>query len=109
MAADRNPALRTQLDRISHKPDLMGGKASIRGKRVTVAMIVNQIATGRGADDILQDSPDLEREDVVQALRYAAWLAEGQDLALADEATRTSWSIPSRWGDTAPTKALPTS
>lgn len=64
----------------------MGGKACIRGMRVTVAMVVNQIGAGRTIDQILADYPYLEREDVLQALQYAAWLAEGIDLALKEEA-----------------------
>jgi uncharacterized protein (DUF433 family) len=75
-----------QFDRITQQPGVMGGKACIRGMRVTAAMIVNQAGVGRTIDDILRDYPYLEREDVLQALRYAAWLAEGQDLALADDA-----------------------
>lgn len=64
----------------------MGGKACIRGMRVTAAMVVNQIGAGRDIDEVLADYPYLEREDVLQALQYAAWLAEGKDLALAEEA-----------------------
>ncbi len=73
----------TQFPRITHAPDMMGGKACIRGMRVTVAMIVGQIAAGRTADDLLQDYPYLEREDIEEALRYAAWLAEERELAAA--------------------------
>lgn len=75
-----------QFDRITFKADVMGGKACIRGMRVTAAMIVNQIGAGRRIEDVLGDYPYLEREDVFQALRYAAWLAEGEELSLADEA-----------------------
>lgn len=64
----------------------MGGKACIRGMRVTVAMVVNQIGAGRTVDQVLADYPYLEREDILQAVQYAAWLAEGKDLALAEEA-----------------------
>lgn len=52
----------------------MGGKACIRGMRVTVGNIVGQIGAGRTVDDLLLDYPYLEREDILQALRYAAWL-----------------------------------
>jgi uncharacterized protein (DUF433 family) len=62
---------------------MMGGKACIRGMRVTVAMIVGQIAAGRTADDLLRDYPYLERADIDEALRYAAWLAEERELAAA--------------------------
>ncbi len=75
-----------QFDRITRKVNVMGGKACIRGMRVTAAMIVNQMGAGRSIEDVLRDYPYLEREDVLQALLYAAWLAEGQELALADEA-----------------------
>lgn len=72
-----------QLDRITHVPGLMGGKPTIRGMRVTVGMIVGQIGAGRTIDELLEDYPYLEREDVLQALRYAAYLAQGRDVALA--------------------------
>lgn len=49
-------------------------------------MLISQIGAGRSIDDLLKDYPYLEREDVLQALRYAAWLAEGQELAFADKA-----------------------
>ena len=65
-----------QLDRITQEPGIMGGKACVRGMRVTVGMIVGQIGAGRSVDEILVDYPYLEREDIMQALRYAAWRAE---------------------------------
>jgi uncharacterized protein (DUF433 family) len=73
------------FDRITQKPGVMGGKACIRGMRVTAAMVVNQVGAGRSIDEVLAAYPYLEREDVLQAIQYAAWLAEGKDLALADE------------------------
>lgn len=73
------------FDRITFAAGVMGGKACIRGLRVTVAMLVNQVAAGRAIDEILRDYPYLERDDVLQALHYAAWLADAKDLALADE------------------------
>jgi uncharacterized protein (DUF433 family) len=69
-------------DRITQKPDVMGGKACIRGLRVTVGMIVGQIGAGRSIDELLADYPYLEREDILQALRYAAWLAEEREIVL---------------------------
>jgi uncharacterized protein (DUF433 family) len=74
----------TNLDRITQNPAVMGGKPCIRGLRVTVGMIVGQIGAGRGIDEILGDYPYLEREDVLQALRYAAWRAEEREVVLAD-------------------------
>jgi uncharacterized protein (DUF433 family) len=71
------------LDRITQRPDVMGGKACVRGMRVTVGMIVGQIGAGRSVEDVLGDYPYLEREDVLQALRYAAWRAEEREVLLA--------------------------
>ena len=72
-----------ELDRITQKPEVMGGKACIRGMRVTVAMIVGQIGGGVSIDDLLSDFPYLEREDVYQALRYAAWRVDEREVELA--------------------------
>jgi len=72
-----------QLDRITQQPDVMGGKACIRGMRVTVGMVVSQIGVGHTVEDVLVDYPYLEREDVMQALRYAAWRAEEREVVLA--------------------------
>jgi uncharacterized protein (DUF433 family) len=74
-----------ELDRITQEPGVMGGKACIRGMRVTVAMVVGQIGAGRTVDQVLADYPYLEREDVLQALRYAAWRAEEREVVLAGE------------------------
>jgi uncharacterized protein (DUF433 family) len=72
----------TYLDRITQQPDIMGGKPCIRGMRVTVGMIVGQVGTGHSIDRILDDYPYLEREDIMQALRYAAWRAEEREVVL---------------------------
>jgi uncharacterized protein (DUF433 family) len=66
------------FDRITFDSEVMGGRACIRGMRVTVATIVDQIAQGSSIDDILGEYPYLEREDVRQALAYAAWLARDE-------------------------------
>jgi len=71
------------LNRITQKPDVMGGKACIRGLRVTVGMVVGQIGAGHSMEAILADYPYLEREDILQALRYAAWRAEEREIELA--------------------------
>ena len=71
-----------QLDRITQDPGVMGGKACIRGMRVTVGMIVGQIGAGHSIEDLLAEYPYLEREDILQALRYAAWLAEEREVTL---------------------------
>lgn len=72
-----------QLNRITQNPAVMGGKACIRGMRVTVSMVVGQIGAGHSVDEVLTSYPYLEREDILQALRYAAWLAEEREVVLA--------------------------
>ena len=82
MSFDKEQSME-QLDRITQQPEVMGGKACIRGMRVTVGMVVGQIGAGRSVDEILTDYPYLEREDIMQALRYAAWRAEEREVMLA--------------------------
>ncbi|MEY2927436.1 MAG: hypothetical protein RL367_1913 [Pseudomonadota bacterium] len=65
-----------QLDRILVHPATIGGKPCIRNTRVTVAMIVGQTASGHAIDALLDDYPYLERDDILQALRYAARLLQ---------------------------------
>lgn len=62
------------FDRITFSPRVMGGRACIRGMRITVSVIVSQLAYGSSIEEILQEYPDLDREDVVQALQYSAWV-----------------------------------
>lgn len=62
------------FDRISFDPAILGGRACIRGMRIPVSVIVKQIAHGATNQQILADYPDLEIDDVRQALEYAAWL-----------------------------------
>lgn len=62
----------------------MGGKACIRGTRVTVGTIVGQIGAGHTIEELLADYPYLQREDVLQALRYASWLADDRELLIAN-------------------------
>jgi uncharacterized protein (DUF433 family) len=70
----------TPFDRITQVPGVMGGKPTIRGMRVTVGMIVGQIAERQSVEDILAAYPYLEPEDIHQSLQYAAWLVEGRDV-----------------------------
>jgi uncharacterized protein (DUF433 family) len=72
-----------QLDRIIHKAEVMGGKPCIKGTRVTVGMIISQMGAGRSLDELLAEYPYLEREDLMQALRYAAWRTEEREIDLA--------------------------
>ena len=73
-----------QLDRITQQPDVMGGKACIRGMRVTVGMVLSQIGAGHSVEEVLADFPYLEREDILQAIRYAAWRAEEREVKLTN-------------------------
>lgn len=72
-----------QWERISRDPGVMGGKACVRGTRVTVGLIVGQIGAGHSIEELLADYPYLQLEDVLQALRYASWLADERELLIA--------------------------
>jgi len=73
----------TTFERITRNPAVMGGKPCIRGTRVTVGLIVGMLAGGHDIPTLLADYPYLCREDVLEALRYAAWLSEERELELA--------------------------
>ena len=64
-----------QLDRITINPGICQGQPTIRGMRITVSLIIKQVANGMSNRDILAAYPELENEDIVQSLKYAAWLA----------------------------------
>ena len=70
------------LDRLTIDPAVMGGKPCIRGMRVTVGTIVGLMAAGKAIEEVLAAYPYIEREDVLQALTYAAWRSEEKDLPL---------------------------
>lgn len=72
-----------KFQRISFSPGVLGGKACIRGLRIPVSLIVNLVANGMTAADIIKEYPDLEPEDIQQSLMYASWLAEDELHALA--------------------------
>ena len=72
------------FDRITQSPEMMAGRPCIRGMRVTVGMIVGQIGAGASIDELLADYPYLEREDVLQALRYAAWRSDEREIVLTN-------------------------
>ncbi len=67
-----------EFDRITFDPQIMGGRAIIRGMRVTVSLILNLVANGMSVDEIQAAYPYVEAEDIRQALQYGAWLAEEQ-------------------------------
>lgn len=65
-----------EFDRITFDSNVMGGRACIRGMRITVSLIVNLVANGMTTEEVIEAYPYLTREDIQQALRYAAWLTE---------------------------------
>jgi uncharacterized protein (DUF433 family) len=71
------------LKRITFDPNVMGGKPTIRGLRVTAGLIVGLVAAGRDNKEILKAYPYLEEEDIREALTYAAWRVEEIELPLA--------------------------
>ena len=64
------------FDRITFDPNMMGGRACIRGMRVTVSLVVNLVANGMSIEEIVEAYPYLEQDDIRQVLQYATWLAE---------------------------------
>jgi len=72
-----------KLSRITMDPQVMGGKACIRNMRVTVGTLVGLMASGKTIDEVLAAYPYIERQDVLEALTYAAWRAEEKELPLA--------------------------
>jgi len=66
----------TGLERITFDPQIMAGQACIRGMRMPVSVIINLIANGLSTNEITEDYPYLEPEDIQQSLKYAAWLTQ---------------------------------
>jgi len=65
-----------EFDRITADPDILAGKACIRGMRIPVSLIVNLVTNGMTVAEIIDDYPDVEPEDIRQALQYASWAAD---------------------------------
>jgi uncharacterized protein (DUF433 family) len=70
------------FERITVDPGQMSGQPCLRGLRVTVSAVVGQLAAGRTVDEVLADYPYLEREDVLEALAYAAAAVSERELPL---------------------------
>ena len=70
------------LSRITIDPQVMGGKPCIRGMRITVGTVVGLIAAEKTIEEVLAEYPYIEREDVPQALAYAAWRAEEREVPM---------------------------
>ena len=71
------------LTRITHDPNVMGGKPCIRGLRVTVGTVVGLVASGHSHEEILRLYPYLANDDIREALSYAAWRVEELEVPLA--------------------------
>jgi uncharacterized protein (DUF433 family) len=71
------------FERISIDPDRMGGVPTIRGLRVTVSMVLGQLAGGRTTAQVLEDYPYLEADDIKAALEYAAAIVNEREVAQA--------------------------
>ena len=69
-----------KFDRIRVDPSVCQGKATVRGMRITVEFVLKLIGNGYSTEDILQEYPLLEREDVQQCAAYGAWLASERTL-----------------------------
>ncbi|MEX2213666.1 MAG: DUF433 domain-containing protein [Phycisphaeraceae bacterium] len=65
-----------ELNRITYDPDIMGGRACIRGMRIPVSVVLKLLAGGMTREQILADYPDLEAGDIDQCMQYAAHLAD---------------------------------
>jgi uncharacterized protein (DUF433 family) len=76
----------SEFTRITRNPKVMGGKPCIRGLRMTVGMIVGQMAEGASPEELLKEFPLLEREDIFEAMRYAAWIASNLETDLSPAA-----------------------
>jgi uncharacterized protein (DUF433 family) len=76
-------ATMNQFARITLDPAVMGGKACIRGLRVTAGTVVGLLAAGRSREEILKAYPYLEAEDIDEALAYAAWRLEEREVTLS--------------------------
>jgi uncharacterized protein (DUF433 family) len=71
-----------QFTRITHNLDVMGGKACIKGTRVTVGMILTLLSEGKSISELLDDYPYLENEDILQAMAYAAWTVNAREAVI---------------------------
>ncbi|MBC7251050.1 MAG: DUF433 domain-containing protein [Anaerolineae bacterium] len=67
-----------RLDRITIDPNVCLGQPTIRGMRITVSVILKMLASGKSIQDVLEAYPELEEEDVYQAIKYAAWVVSDQ-------------------------------
>jgi len=71
------------LARITVDPKVCGGQPCVRGLRIPVALVLKHLAAGQTSQQIVEEYPELEPEDVLECLRYAAWLASGRTVELS--------------------------
>ena len=76
----------TPFPRITRNPAAMGGKACIRGMRVTVGMILGNLSSGVSIERLIELYPYIDREDVLEALKYGAWLASEREIVIESAA-----------------------
>ncbi len=67
-----------KLDRITVNPDICLGQPTLRGTRITVSVVLKMLAGAKSIPEVLAAYPELEAEDVQQAIRYAAWVVSDQ-------------------------------
>ena len=67
-----------RLDRITINPDVCLGQPTIRGMRITISVILKMLASGKTIQEVLKAYPELEAEDIHQAMQYAAWIVSDQ-------------------------------
>jgi uncharacterized protein (DUF433 family) len=80
------------FERITFNPHVMGGQACIRGMRITVSLILSLIANGMSVEEILEEYPDLEAEDISASLKYAVFLAQ-EEIHLSNRVTSSSFTF----------------
>lgn len=69
--------------RIQVDPGVCEGKPTIRGMRITVDFVLKLLADGYTTDEVVREYPELKKEDVLEAVRYGAWLASERTLSIA--------------------------
>lgn len=69
-----------KFNRITINPDMLGGQPCVRNMRIPVSLVIKLVAAGKTADDIIDDYPELEKEDIRQSLEFAAWMTSEKTL-----------------------------
>jgi len=72
-----------KMDRITVDPKICLGQPTLRGTRITVSVVLKMLAGGKSVEDVRRAYPELEAEDVQQAMQYAAWVVSDQMPALS--------------------------